>query len=245
MPIIDMLDVTARGLRERGLARIALFGTRFTIETALFGALDAFDVVSPRTQEIDEIHRVYLDFDSRSHLPGRCQGATRHRSGNPPTRPSRRCGPGGDRPQPDLRRRQRRLSCVRLRLSSHQGDPRPSNRGLADNRSRSRRSLEEPNAVRSGRVPPASAPWRPWAAPVAPAGSRGARRRRHVATQRHRLAHRTRARPRRLRARRRGPFGFLPRLSAEKAWLAGPQCQHTAAPPPAVATPRAPASGQC
>jgi aspartate racemase len=61
MPVIDMLDVTARGLRERGLSRIALFGTRFTIETALFGALDAFDVVSPRPQEIDEIHRVYLE----------------------------------------------------------------------------------------------------------------------------------------------------------------------------------------
>jgi aspartate racemase len=61
MPVIDMLDVTARGMRERGLSRIALFGTRFTIETALFGALDAFDVVSPRPQEIDEIHRVYLE----------------------------------------------------------------------------------------------------------------------------------------------------------------------------------------
>jgi aspartate racemase len=61
MPIVDMLEVTARGLRERGFSRIALFGTRFTIETALFGALDAFDVISPRPQEIDEIHRVYLE----------------------------------------------------------------------------------------------------------------------------------------------------------------------------------------
>ena len=67
MPMIDMLDVTARGLRERGLARIALFGTRFTIETALFGALDAFDVVSPRPQEIDEIHRVYLELATAGH----------------------------------------------------------------------------------------------------------------------------------------------------------------------------------
>jgi aspartate racemase len=61
MPIVDMLEVTSRGLRERGFGRIALFGTRFTIETALFGALDAFDVVSPRPHEIDEIHRVYLE----------------------------------------------------------------------------------------------------------------------------------------------------------------------------------------
>ena len=67
MPIIDMLEVTARGLRERGLSRVALFGTRFTIETALFGALDAFDVVSPRPQEIDEIHRVYLELATAGH----------------------------------------------------------------------------------------------------------------------------------------------------------------------------------
>ena len=67
MPIVDMLEVTARGLRERGLSRIALFGTRFTIETALFGALDAFDVVPPRPQEIDEIHRVYLELATAGH----------------------------------------------------------------------------------------------------------------------------------------------------------------------------------
>jgi aspartate racemase len=61
LPIVDMLEVTARGLRERGFSRVALFGTRFTIETSLFGALDSFDVVRPQPQEIDEIHRVYLE----------------------------------------------------------------------------------------------------------------------------------------------------------------------------------------
>jgi len=61
MPIVDMLGVSAVGLRERGYSRVALFGTRFTIETEMFGALDGFDVISPRPQEIDEIHRVYLE----------------------------------------------------------------------------------------------------------------------------------------------------------------------------------------
>ena len=32
MPIVDMLEVTARGVRDRGFSRVALFGTRFTIE---------------------------------------------------------------------------------------------------------------------------------------------------------------------------------------------------------------------
>ena len=36
-------------------------GTRFTIETELFGALAAFDVVAPQPREIEEIHRVYLE----------------------------------------------------------------------------------------------------------------------------------------------------------------------------------------
>ncbi len=67
MPIVDMLEVTARGLRERGFSRIALFGTRFTIETALFGALEGFDVIPPRPQEIDEIHRVYLELANAGH----------------------------------------------------------------------------------------------------------------------------------------------------------------------------------
>jgi aspartate racemase len=66
-PIVDMLEVTAQGLRDRGFSRIALFGTRFTIETELFGGLDGFDVISPRPHEIDEIHRVYLELATAAH----------------------------------------------------------------------------------------------------------------------------------------------------------------------------------
>jgi aspartate racemase len=67
MPVVDILEATARGLREREFSRVALFGTRFTIETALFGALDAFDVIPPRPQEVDEIHRVYLELATAGH----------------------------------------------------------------------------------------------------------------------------------------------------------------------------------
>jgi aspartate racemase len=67
VPIIDMLEVTAHGLHERGCSRIALFGTRFTIETELFGALDGFDVIPPRPHEIDEIHRIYLELATAGH----------------------------------------------------------------------------------------------------------------------------------------------------------------------------------
>jgi len=40
---------------------VALFGTRFTIESKLFGKLDDIDVVQPSPEEIDYIHRTYID----------------------------------------------------------------------------------------------------------------------------------------------------------------------------------------
>jgi len=61
LPIVDMLEATERRLRDRDLARIALFGTRFTIETEIFGALGSFEVVAPKDDEVDEIHRIYLE----------------------------------------------------------------------------------------------------------------------------------------------------------------------------------------
>jgi aspartate racemase len=61
LPIVDMLEATERRLRERGLSRVALFGTRFTIETEIFGALGSLEVVAPKRDEVDEIHRVYLE----------------------------------------------------------------------------------------------------------------------------------------------------------------------------------------
>src|SRR5690348_5525096 len=51
LPIVDMLEITAQCLRDRGLSRIALYGTRFTIETQLFGGLKSFDVTPPRPRE--------------------------------------------------------------------------------------------------------------------------------------------------------------------------------------------------
>lgn len=61
LPILDILVVTADELLARGLGRVALFGTRFTIDSALFGALDGCHVVRPTDAEVDEIHHIYLE----------------------------------------------------------------------------------------------------------------------------------------------------------------------------------------
>ncbi|MEQ1614746.1 MAG: aspartate/glutamate racemase family protein [Hyphomicrobiaceae bacterium] len=67
LPIVDILQTTSDRLRERRLKRVALFGTRFTIDKALFGALGDFDVVRPRDAEVDEIHRIYLELAQQGH----------------------------------------------------------------------------------------------------------------------------------------------------------------------------------
>ena len=67
LPFINILDVTVQTIQARGLKRIALFGTRFAIERRLFGRLGAFDVVQPRPEEIDDIHRIYVEIATAGH----------------------------------------------------------------------------------------------------------------------------------------------------------------------------------
>jgi aspartate racemase len=61
LPIVNLLDEIVGEIASRGLKRVALFGTRFTIESDLFGYLDGFDVVRPRPEEIDYIHDTYVE----------------------------------------------------------------------------------------------------------------------------------------------------------------------------------------
>jgi aspartate racemase len=68
LPMVDILQVTARRLRDRRLSRVALFGTKFTIDGNLFGALDAFDIVRPGDDEVDEIHRIYLALATKGQI---------------------------------------------------------------------------------------------------------------------------------------------------------------------------------
>src|SRR5262249_8229127 len=60
LPMLDVLDMTVERLTQRRLSRVALFGTRYTIDSKLFGVLDGFDVVRPGDDEVDDIHRIYL-----------------------------------------------------------------------------------------------------------------------------------------------------------------------------------------
>jgi len=68
LPMIDILDVTAQRLAQRQLRRVALFGTRYTIDSQLFGVLDACDVVRPQDEEVDEIHRIYVQLATQGQI---------------------------------------------------------------------------------------------------------------------------------------------------------------------------------
>ena len=61
LPLVNMSSEVAAAVRARGLKRVALLGTRFTVETRMFGSLGDIEVVMPQPDEIDQIHRIYMD----------------------------------------------------------------------------------------------------------------------------------------------------------------------------------------
>jgi aspartate racemase len=69
LPLIDMVSEVAAEIRARGLKRVAMFGTRFTIETRMFGRLNGIDVVMPKLDEIELIHNTYTDVVAARSTP--------------------------------------------------------------------------------------------------------------------------------------------------------------------------------
>lgn len=60
LPLISLLDAIVREVERRRLDRVAIFGARVTMETALFGRLrDVAAVISPLPAEIDKISGTY------------------------------------------------------------------------------------------------------------------------------------------------------------------------------------------
>src|SRR5580692_3548156 len=52
VPIINIFDPLVRELNARSAGRVAVFGTRFVIESALFGELHNIEVIAPAPPEI-------------------------------------------------------------------------------------------------------------------------------------------------------------------------------------------------
>jgi aspartate racemase len=59
LPLVSMLDAVNTEIAARGLKRVALLGTRFVVESNLFGKLQGVDVVRPSADDITIIHDTY------------------------------------------------------------------------------------------------------------------------------------------------------------------------------------------
>lgn len=60
LPLIGLLDAIVDEVSRRGLARVAIFGARVTMQTGLFGRLqDVTEVVSLQTEEVNRVSDIY------------------------------------------------------------------------------------------------------------------------------------------------------------------------------------------
>lgn len=63
VPLVNILQAVSGEIQKRGLRRIALFGTRFVIESDLYGALpSSVHVVRPRPEELARIDHLYRSY---------------------------------------------------------------------------------------------------------------------------------------------------------------------------------------
>jgi aspartate racemase len=64
LPIVNLVEELQREIDTRGCRRVALFGTRFTVQSGLFGLLRHVQVVTPAADEIDFVHQTYMQLVS-------------------------------------------------------------------------------------------------------------------------------------------------------------------------------------
>jgi aspartate racemase len=62
LPLINMLTEVRQALNAQDLRRVGLLGTRFTIETRMFGCLDGIETIMPDARQIERIHELYTEF---------------------------------------------------------------------------------------------------------------------------------------------------------------------------------------
>jgi aspartate racemase len=67
LPIVNLLDAVGAEVQRRGVRRVALFGTRFVIESDFFGRLAGVEVVRPRPEEVTLISDTYVAIAGSGH----------------------------------------------------------------------------------------------------------------------------------------------------------------------------------
>jgi aspartate racemase len=59
LPLVNIIEEVGVEIRSRGYQRVALFGTRFVVESRMFGMLEGVEVIVP--DQVEEIHQAYME----------------------------------------------------------------------------------------------------------------------------------------------------------------------------------------
>jgi aspartate racemase len=78
LPLFDMFRAVNTEIAKRGLRRVAVFGTRYTMDSKLFGLLEGVEVVASTPEEVSFIHKAYVGLlTDRPELEERRRGLTK------------------------------------------------------------------------------------------------------------------------------------------------------------------------
>src|ERR1700693_1389357 len=61
LPVFNIFEPLIQELVARAARRVAVFGTRFVMESALFGEVNEVDFIKSRPHEVDYIHDTYVE----------------------------------------------------------------------------------------------------------------------------------------------------------------------------------------
>lgn len=77
LPILDLFDPLRREVLKQETKRVAVFGTRYVMDSNLFGKVPDLDFVRVRAEEADYIHQTYLALVAQGYgLPEQHRGLT-------------------------------------------------------------------------------------------------------------------------------------------------------------------------
>jgi aspartate racemase len=60
LPVVDMIEVVRAAVKERGLKRIGILGTRTVMETRFYGGITSAEIVPPSGDDLDRVHDAYV-----------------------------------------------------------------------------------------------------------------------------------------------------------------------------------------
>jgi aspartate racemase len=61
LPLFNIFDPLADELAVRAIRRVAVFGTRYVMESSLYGLAGDVEIIRPTSDEMDTIHNTYLE----------------------------------------------------------------------------------------------------------------------------------------------------------------------------------------